>query len=273
MIRRDELMAMTDEISEESRFFFVHVQKAAGTALFRRLKRQFGEQAVYPDPSDGELFTVVPQLSVDVLRARWDQRHDEIRVVTGHFPLCTTELLGGGFTTLTVLREPVERTLSYLRHHRKLTPSDHDRSLEAIYEDQFRFQTLVHNHMVKMFSLNTDEMTDGALTPIKFTPGHLDRAKRRLATVDFFGLQERFDEFCENLEEQLGWQLGPPIYANRTKPVEVSRVVPRSDRRGQLDGCSAVRACPAPLRGAASRSPAILSRRNAACRSMRGCVS
>ena len=222
MIRRDELMAKMDEISEESRFFFVHVQKAAGTALFRRLKRHFGERAVYPNPSDGDIFTVVPQLSIDVLRARWHQRHDEIRVVTGHFPLCTTELLGGGFTTITVLREPVERTLSYLRHHRNLTPSDHDKSLEAIYEDQFRFQTLVHNHMVKMFSLTTDEMTDGALTPVEFTPMRLDRAKRQLVTLDLFGLQERFNEFCEALTQRFGWQLGDSLYANRTEPVAVS---------------------------------------------------
>ena len=80
-------------------------------------------------------------------------RGDEIRVVTGHFPLCTTELLGAQFITLTILRDPVERTLSALRHHREKTPADSERSLEEIYEDPFRFE-LVHNHMVKMFSLS-----------------------------------------------------------------------------------------------------------------------
>jgi Sulfotransferase family len=214
-------MAETHEIAQGSRFFFAHVQKTAGTALFKRLKRHFGDQAVYPDVSDGDLVTVVPQLSVDVLMARWSERRDEIRVVTGHFPLCTTELLGGGFTTLTVLREPVERTLSYLRHHRKLTPADEGKTLEAVYEDQFRFRTLVQNHMVKMFALTTDEMTDGALTPIEFTPAHLDRAKRRLTTVDVLGLQERFGEFCDDLQQRFGWQLGRSVHANRTEPVAV----------------------------------------------------
>ena len=215
-------MIETDEIAEGSRYFFVHVQKTAGTALFKRLKRHFGDRAVYPDASDGDLATVVPQLSVEVLEQRWRERHDEIRVVTGHFPLCTTEVLGERFKTLTVLREPVERTLSYLRHHRMLTPADGDKTLEAIYEDDFRYQTLIHNHMVKMFSLTPREMTDGALTPVDFTPGHLDRAKQQLATVDFVGLQEHFEEFCEGLHQQLGWNLGGPLQANRTEPVEVS---------------------------------------------------
>ena len=215
-------MAKTDEIVDGSRFFFVHVQKTAGTALFKRLKRYFGERAVYPDASDGDLVAVVPQLSVDVLRQRWQERRHEIRVVTGHFPLCTTELLGERFTTLTVLREPVERTLSYLRHHRMLTPADRDKSLEAIYEDDFRYQTLIHNHMVKMFSLTPGEMTDGALTPIEFTPAHLARAKEQVATVDWVGLQEHFEEFCDNLQQRLGWDLGGPLHANRTEPVDVS---------------------------------------------------
>jgi Sulfotransferase family len=222
MIRWDEQMTETDESAQGSRFFFVHVQKTAGTALFKRLQRQFGKRSVYPDASDGDVLTVMPQLSVDTLRQRWRERRNEIRVVTGHFPLCTTELLGEQFTTLTVLREPVERTLSYLRHHRTLTPEDCGKPLEAIYEDEFRYQALIHNHMVKMFSLTRDEMTDGALTPIEFTSAHLDRAKQQLATVDLVGLQEGFEGFCEHLQQRFGWDLGAPLYANRTEPVEVS---------------------------------------------------
>ena len=96
-------------------------------------------------------------ISVDHLLERWRTYRDVIRVVTGHFPLCTVDLLRDSFTTLTVLRDPVERTLSYLRHHRELTPDDSERSLEAIYADPFRFHGLIHNHMVKMFSLTTAE--------------------------------------------------------------------------------------------------------------------
>ena len=107
-------------------------------------------------------------ISVDQLLSVWAERGDEIRVVTGHFPLCTTELLGGGFTTLTVLRHPLDRTVSYLRHHRRTTPEDADLTLEQIYDDGFRFNGLIQNHMTKMLSLDPGEMNDGALTRVSF---------------------------------------------------------------------------------------------------------
>jgi hypothetical protein len=217
---------------DKQRWFFVHVQKTGGTDLFTRIggdpsipldhNRWFDESAIYPNDTDGDVFTVAPQLSVDQLVRRWKDRRDEIRIVLGHFPKCTVELLDADFTILTVLREPVERTLSFLRHHRRLIREDKDKPLEEIYEDPLRFDALLHNHMVKMFALRTEEMTDGMLTKVDFTPAHLERAKEQLASTDVVGLQEEFESFCRELEARFGWPLGRPFYANRTQPVDVS---------------------------------------------------
>jgi hypothetical protein len=220
------------------RFFFVHLLKTGGTTLFTRVggdpeielehEVPFPEAAIYPNATDGDVFTVAPQLSIDQLRVRWAERAEEIRIVMGHFPMCTIELLpqpephATPFTTLTVLREPVERTLSFLRHHRKLTPSDRNLPLETIYEDEFRYKGLIENHMVKMFSLTTDEMTDGMLTRVDFTRAHLERAKDQLSRVDVVGLQDQFEAFCAEIEARFGWELGEPMFTNRTLPVEVS---------------------------------------------------
>jgi hypothetical protein len=203
----------------DQRFFFAHVQKTAGTALWRRLKRQFEERDVYPGPGDGD----PPQsvLSVAHLLERWSARHDEIRLVTGHFPLCTTELLGCPFVTLTVLRDPVERTLSALRDQHHRSPELAGARLDEIYDDPVR-APLLRNHMVRMLSLTVDEMTNGALTPIEVTRHHLARAKERLASVDVVGFQENFDDFCAELTARFRWDLGPPLFMNRTAPVAVS---------------------------------------------------
>jgi hypothetical protein len=228
------------------RFFFVHVLKTGGTDLFTRLggdpsievehPYHFDVSEIYPNDTDGDVFTVAPQLSVDQLLERWAVRRDEIRIVMGHFPLCTVELLDAPFVTLTVLREPVERTLSFLRHHRKLTPADRNKSFEEIYEDQFRFDSLIHNHMVKMFTLTKEDMTDGMLTKVDFTLDHLERAKQRLATVDVLGLQEHFEEFCAELTRRFGWDLGEPLWANRTQPADFSpELVERIERDNALD--------------------------------------
>ena len=205
-------------MTEPERFFFMHLQKTAGTALWRRLQRQFAPDAMYPGPGDGSPPETV--LSVDHLLERWSRRRDDIRIVTGHFPLCTVDLLDGQFRTLTLLREPVERTLSYLRHHRATTPEDADRPFDEIYEDPIRFE-LVHNHMVKMLSLGAPEMSDGMLTPVEFDRDRLARAQSALDRIDVVGFQEDFEAFCAELTHRFGWDLGDPVFMNRTEPVEV----------------------------------------------------
>jgi hypothetical protein len=206
--------------AEPTRWFFVHLQKTAGTSFSRQMKDAFGRPAIYPSDDDGDPIARV--IDVDHLLARWRARRDEIRVVTGHYPLCTVDLLDAPFVTFTILRHPVDRTLSYLRHHRKMTPADRDLSLEEVYEDPARFDGLIHNHMVKMFSLSPDEMTEGALTVVDFTPERLERAKRNLDGIDLFGLQDRYEEFCADVNRQFGWQLGPPLHMNRTEPTDVA---------------------------------------------------
>lgn len=194
--------------SAEPRYFFLHLQKTAGTALRERLKDRFGEAGVYPNRSDGpDVFT--QYLDIDNLQARMAERGHEVRVVCGHFPYCTKELLGGDLLTFTVLRHPVERTLSYLRHHRDRTPEDRHKSLEEIYDDPFRFHGMAHNHMTKMLSLTTAEMTAGMLTQVSFTPERTKRACANLDTVEVVGVQERIEDFRAELEARFGWQLGP----------------------------------------------------------------
>jgi hypothetical protein len=203
------------------RYFFVHMQKTGGTALRLRLMNHFGEAAVYPTRGVDGTDRVKLVLSIDYLRERLAARADQIRVVTGHFPLCTTELIDERFTTLTLLREPVERTLSYLRHHRENESADRHKALEEIYDDPFRFHGFAHNHMTKMLSLTPEEMTDGMLTRVDFTRHRLERAKEALAGVEAVGLQECFEEFCDQLAARFGWRLGAPETVNSSAPVEV----------------------------------------------------
>jgi hypothetical protein len=219
---------------QPERYFFVHIMKTAGGSLRRRLINHFGAAAVYPTRGVDGTDPVKVNLSVDHLRERLAVRGDQIRVIAGHFPLCATELIDGRFTTLTLLREPVERTLSHLREqredHARFLPrgtqgaphSARGRPLEEIYDDPLRFHGMVHNHMTKMLSLTPTELTDGMMfTRVEFTRDHLERAKERLTGIDAVGLQERFEEFCDELSARFGWRLGEPVSVNATAPAEV----------------------------------------------------
>jgi len=143
--------------------------------------------------------------------------------VTGHFPLCTADLLGGGFTTFTVLRDPVERTLSLLRRRQNAEERFHGRDLEDIYSDD-SLHDIIRDHMVKMLSLTVDELTSAPLVePVEFDRERLERAKSNLRErIDVFGLQEDFDGFCAELSSRFGWDLGAPRFANRTQRAPVS---------------------------------------------------
>lgn len=206
---------------EPQRWFFVHMHKTAGTALYQRLLEQFEPAAIYPRLAEQKAHKA--SLHVDLLLRKFQDRGHELRMVTGHFPLCTTDLLGVPFTTITVLRDPVERTLSSLRDMREREPMFRDQPLERIYEDPIRFPCLIHNHMVKMLSITPDEMTDGALSVVDFERTHLERAQRNLVErIDVWGVQESFEDLCDELTRRFGWDLGSPRFANRTQPFEVT---------------------------------------------------
>jgi hypothetical protein len=141
-------------LPDGTRLFVAHMQKTAGTSLRDRLRVSFEEAEIYPNASDGP----DPRhavISVRHLQQRWAARGEKIRLLTGHFPVRTVDLLDGPFVTVTVLRHPVERTLSFLRHQasRRQRGATEDTPLEEIYDDPFRFEAMIQNHMVRMLSL------------------------------------------------------------------------------------------------------------------------
>jgi hypothetical protein len=206
------------------RFFIAHMQKTAGTTVRDRLRATFTDAQIYPNASDGpDIRHAV--ISVKYVQERWAARGDEIRLLTGHFPLRTVELLDAPFVRLTVLRDPVERTLSFLRHQaaRRQRGATQDTPLDEIYADPFRFDAMLHNHMVRVLSLAPEEWGpgDGVLTTVPYTRERLAMAEEALAGIELFGLQHRLDEFCGELASRYGLVLGEPVRSNTTDPVDV----------------------------------------------------
>jgi hypothetical protein len=206
------------------RFFVAHMQKTAGTALRDRLRASFPDEQIYPNASDGP-DARVSVISVKHLQERWEARGHDIRLLTGHFPVRTPELLGAPFVTFTVLRHPVERTLSFLRHQaeRRQRGATEDTPIVEIYEDPFRFEAMIQNHMTRTLSLTPEEMVegDGVLTRVPYTPERLEMAKEALRNLDTFGLQERFDDLCTELGQRWGLDTGEPLRTNTTEPTDV----------------------------------------------------
>ena len=209
---------MTTRVSDRHRYFFVHIMKTAGSAFRQRLINHFGERAVYPTRDLDGADPVKLNLSIDYLRERLAARGNEIQVITGHFPLRTVELLDGSFTTLTLLRDPVERTLSYLRQQRQnrgSTPC----ALEEIYDD---LHGMANDNMTKMLALTPAELRASLFTRTELNRDHLERAKEAVAGIGVVGLQERYDAFCDEVTARFGWRLGEREWVFASDPAEAS---------------------------------------------------
>lgn len=214
------------ELDPDLRFFVAHMQKTAGTTLRDRLRSTFTEEQIYPNATDGPDARVAV-ISVSHLQGRWKERGEQIRLLTGHFPVRTPEVLDppNQFVTMTVLRDPVDRILSFLRHQaqRNQRGATADTPLIEIYEDPFRFEAMIQNHMTRVLSITPEEFGpgDGVLTSVPYTPERLQMAKDALAGLDVFGLQHRLDDFCDDLSERYGLDTGEPMRSNTTEPTDV----------------------------------------------------
>ncbi len=204
-------------------FFFIHVMKSAGTTFRTHLRANMSAHAVYPDADlDLDLEATARDTqnpnglsasfqamlhtytSIDQLLAVTPARRAEIRAYCGHFPFMVTEMLGQPVITLTALRHPVSRTLSYLRMNKRLDPFL-DASLDEIYEHGLNFEMFIHDHQTKVFSMTPDDHPNSIMDAVAIDDERLARAKTNLEQVDVVGLAERFDDFLAEMTERFGW--------------------------------------------------------------------
>jgi hypothetical protein len=229
------------------RFFFVHVMKTGGTSFVYQLLANFTADEVYPDvaldrrsPTDAE-----PYASVTALEQLSAERRRAIRVYTGHFPFVARELMGADVVTLTLLRDPVERVVSVLKHFKRLWPCYEELSLDAIYDDELVFRHFVESYQTRMFALTAadrtrsfasavdygvvrDALADPAHRAAALAPGAvvaidadgLARAKQNLTAVEVVGVTDRFGEFVAALRDGYGWWPSGETYDPRANVSE-----------------------------------------------------
>jgi hypothetical protein len=214
---------MTDQ-----RFFFIHIMKTAGGTLRQHIRKNFEQDEVYPvrelDSRPAEV-DGVPKRRRELLAANYDldyltalppERRERIRVFSGHFPFVAVELLGMELTTFTILRDPVERTLSHLRALQQGNPAYRGRSLEEIYEDDFAFGSFIANHQAKIFALTVDDDPKSYMDHLTVDEDRLALAKENLESVDVVGMQDDFAEMLAELERRFGWRFGDMTARNVT---------------------------------------------------------
>jgi len=184
----------------------IHIPKTAGSALRRVLSKEYGDRF----RKAPNTFTH-PQVAEERLRARVIGENDTRPLaIAGHIVFGLRDLLPSDTRYVTVLREPVERTLSHYgylvaprdpkeRQHGLLardTPYRPELSLEEALEDP---RYLPDNLQTRMIVCRR--------SPFEQLPGDaLEQAKEHLRSrFTFVGVTERFDEFAALLARAFGW--------------------------------------------------------------------
>ena len=106
-----------------------------------------------------------------------------------------------------MLRDPVDRTISYLKHCKRFHPQHRDLALEEIYEDGFVFPTLIRDHQVKIFAMTATDRLESYMDVVEIDDERRRLAERNLEQVDLVGLHETYDDFLAALTERYGWDI------------------------------------------------------------------
>jgi hypothetical protein len=189
-------------------YFFIHVMKTAGGTFRNHLLANFPRERVYPNWS---LDRGAANVDIASLVGIDDARSETTLAYSGHFPYFATDIVerrvGRPLIRITILRDPVERTLSLLRDMRRWNTDTEGRSLEDLYGDPVLNPLFVANHQAKVFSLREDDGAETYQHVIEVDDERLAIAKERLGKVEFLGVQEEFDPFLDTIRSELGWRI------------------------------------------------------------------
>jgi len=189
----------------------MHIQKTGGTSLGNMLRRRFAPDVCYPDAfEDQRPARRYPDLTPEVvdLAALSAEQRRSIRLLSGHFPLVAQELLSEPPLLLTVLRHPVRRTVSQLRHAQRYVPEFRDKSLAELFDLKRERALLMSNIQTRVLSFDSLEESFRVDDPVQPDRTRLETAKTNLQSFDFVGITEEFEASVRLCEQSLGWDLG-----------------------------------------------------------------
>jgi hypothetical protein len=145
----------------QNKYLFVHVMKTGGTSFADVIKANFPSSERYPgDVLKGEanpFRQMEAYLYVPGILRIVETDPEKYRIICGHVPYAFRSLLSSEYVALTVLRDPVTRTISYLKHCRRYHKEHMGLPLEQIYEDDWFHASFIANYQTKLFSMSPEE--------------------------------------------------------------------------------------------------------------------
>lgn len=215
------------ELRAHDLLYFLHIPKTAGMSLLSVLGGYFDRDQIC-------------HLTWWALREKelgvGHQKLSNIRLVSGHFGYELYRHLPRTPIYITMLRNPVDRTLSQYAHHqcRENFPNHPELVLDDLSLTEF---ITGHRYAPSVFNPQTRRIARHNNVTPQETPDDilLEMAKNHLDEFAFFGIKERFRDSIELLCYTFGWRLPRSIPIENTSLNPISRTDISSETIGLIE--------------------------------------
>lgn len=226
----------------KSRIFFLHMPKTGGVSLAAALAEAYPFWAVLPDPcmcarNDGHY----PPLDVVIDAMKF--RPERVHYMWGHFHITCANMLGPDAKTVVVLRDPVERMISYYRFWYQRQGLTLQSFKEKFRSDGFklRYDNEMCRRLAGTFDYTTSQDAEERLhamfrSEIADPAKLLDEARRALDKCDFVGTMDTLPRLVSRLSMELERKIRLRHHNKSTAPDEISAIVRQQvERDNKLD--------------------------------------
>ena len=202
---------MQFKISREGSFpiiIFLHIPKAAGTTLKDILCRQYERECIYELNSQSFL------QSQEQFKQLPTKEKENIQLLMGHMYFGLHEFLPSPSTYITMLRNPVEKVISYYYFVSKLTTHP---DYELIKSQNISLKSYCAMGRVNMSNTQTRFLAGENFSGVNDESEMLEQAKKNLDEhFSLVGITEKFDETLILMKQKLGWKSNPYYYRRNT---------------------------------------------------------
>jgi hypothetical protein len=178
---------------------FYHMPKSGGVTLNSVLRRNYAPQEMVECGPDTHAF-------VAEMKTWPEERLAAIRLLQGHFPFGLHRMLPRPARCFTLLRDPVERVISYYYHARR-EPAHYLYNL--IHDNNWSLEALLDSGLALMMNDGQVRLLSGVWGDAPFDAiddAILATAVENLRTCAVVGVTEQFDLALLLLQRTFGWR-------------------------------------------------------------------